>query len=171
MGETAVDDFKPNRSVDGMSGGPLPPRAPDAQSDVNSYENDNLTDLGPANNQPAPSFESHPNNLPISGNGGSGSGKKFKVLTVLFAVLFLATGAFAAYQYTQIQQLNKDAETANAEITKLKAENYSLTYDGKDNSNKVILLTKQNESLSTVAKQLKNACGTKCNDISITVNP
>ncbi len=166
-----MDDFKPNRSVDGMSGGPLPPRAPDTQPANVSYESDNLTDLGPANDQPAPSFESHPNNLPISGNGNSGSGKKFKVLTVLFAVLFLATGAFAAYQYTQIQKLHKDADTANAEITKLKAENYSLTYDSKDNSTKVILLTKQNESLSTVAKQLKNACGTKCNDISITVNP
>ena len=166
-----MDDFKPNRSVDGRSGGPLPPRAPDSQPVNTGYEADNLTDLGPANNQPAPSFESHPNDLQISGNSGGGSGKKLKVLTVIFAVLFLATGAFAVYQYTQIQKLNKDIDTANAEITKLKAENYNLTYEGKDNSTKVILLTKQNESLSTVAKQLKNACGTKCNDITITVNP
>jgi len=171
MGGTKVDDFKPNRSVDGMSGGPLPPRAPDAQPVDSSYDSDTLTDLGPVNNQPTPSFESHPNDLQISGNSNSGSSKKFKVLTVVFAVLFLATGAFAAYQYTKIQTLNKNAETANAEIAKLKAENYNLSYDSKDSSTKVILLTKQNESLSTVAKQLKNACGTKCNDISITVNP
>lgn len=161
-----MDDFKPNRSVDGMSSGAVPSRTPEPGS---AYANDqDLTDLGPTPNSTAPSFESHPNHVPITGNGG-GSGKKAKVFAIIFGVLFLAALAFAFYQYTQVQDTKKQLDTANAEIQKLKAENYSLSYDSKDSTKKYELLSTKTSALESYAKQLKDACGKSCTSITLQV--
>jgi cell division protein FtsB len=179
-----VDDFKPNRSVDGMVGGQgVPPRQPDASddnlgyNDQNNTTTDELTDLGQveghsdatANSSASVQAQAHEsNNLHITGNGKDPS-KKWKVMTILFAILFIASAVFAYYQYTQVQDLQKKVDAANSEVTKLKSDLESVKYDGKDMTNKQDLLTKQNQALTALSKQLKTACGNACRDISLEI--
>jgi len=171
-----VDDFKPNRSVDGMVGGQgVPPKQPDgseevAYNDQQAVSNDGLTDMGQveghAEAAPAQSYES--NDLHITGNGKDPV-KKWKVMTILFAILFIAAAAFAYYEYTQVQDLQKKVDTANSEINKLNTELESVKYGSQDSVKQQELLTKQNQALTALSKQLKTACGNACKDISLEV--
>ncbi len=176
-----MDDFKPNRSVDGMVGGQgVPPKQPESGEENNAYVdqnnmNDDLTDLGQVEghseataNASTQSQSYGANDLHITGNGKDPS-KKWKVMTILFAILFIAAAAFAYYEYTQVQDLQKKVDSANSEVTKLKAELESVKYDSTDSTNKQDLLTKQNQALTALSKQLKTACGNACRDISLEI--
>ncbi len=173
-----MDDFKPNRSVDGMVGGQgVPPKQPDGSEDTNYNEqnvpvNDGLTDLGQVEGHtdaaPAQAQSYESNDLHITGNGKDPV-KKWKVMTILFAILFIAAAALAYYEYTQVQDLQKKVDAANSEVSKLKSELESVKYDSTDSTNKQELLTKQNQALTSLSKQLKTACGNACRDISLEV--
>jgi cell division protein FtsL len=167
-----VDDFKPNKSVDGMMGGAgAPPKEPENNYMNNNQSNDaELSDLGPANETPAtPNNYAHENNdLHISGHVKDPS-KKFKVLTIIFALLFIAASVFAYFQYSQVQDLQKQLDESNAKVQMLNSELDSIKYDTKDATKKQELATKKLEAYQALAKQLKDACGRTCNDISLEV--
>ena len=90
-------------------------------------------------------------------------------MTILFAILFIAAAAFAYYEYTQVQDLQKKVDTANSEINKLNTELESVKYGSQDSVKQQELLTKQNQALTALSKQLKTACGNACKDISLEV--
>jgi hypothetical protein len=172
-----VDDFKPNRSVDGMVGGQgVPPKQPE-EGDDNGYTeqstmNDGLTDLGQVDNHSdATTAQAQPyesNDLHIAGNGKDPV-KKWKIMTILFALLFIAAAALAFYEYSQAQDYKKQLDAANNKVQQLSSELYQVKYDSKDSTNKQELLTKQNQALTALSKQLKTACGNACKDISLEV--
>lgn len=167
-----VDDFKPvNKNVDGIANGPKPVSQMNDYGTQGNYQQNNpeLTDLGTV----TPS--SPINELPVTNQATDDANnnptkkkpnKAIKVWLVVLTLLFIASAAFAVYEYFQIQDYKKKVNELTIQVEKLKAENYDLNYKTKDTSVTQDLVKKENETLKSKNSQLKAACGTACRDIN-----
>lgn len=152
-----------------MMGGGNPPREQENTYSTTNQENSaELSDLGPANDTPTQNYESHENDLHINGHVKDPS-KKYKIMTILFALLFIGASVLAYFQYTKTQDLQTQLDDSNAKVQMLTNELESVKYDTKDATKKQELSTKKMEAYQALAKQLKDACGRSCNDISLDI--
>ncbi len=93
------------------------------------------------------------------------SSKKMKIFLVLSIILAVGFGAVAAWQYTQIKDLQSQVDELTNENQRLNERVYSLNYDNRDLNQKVELLTTENESLKELNKTLLEECGSACTTV------
>lgn len=92
-------------------------------------------------------------------------GKLSKVLLIVFIILFALSGAFAAWQYMQVKDLQTQVDELQKENQRLNERVYSLNYDNRDLNQKIELLTTENEALREINKKLLETCGNACSSI------
>lgn len=94
------------------------------------------------------------------------SGKKRSFFLVLFIILFIAASAFAAWQYMQVRDLQKQVDDLNKQVVQLNSQAYSLNYENRDLNTKLQLQQKEVQLLTDYAKKLKDKCGNSCSTIT-----
>ncbi len=153
-----------------MSGGQQPRPVQNYDLRPDTSDNSNLTDLGAAataTTSPQQSQATSTNYSVSSTSGVKNPSKKAKIFAIVFAVLFVLVAGFAAYQYTQIQDLKKKNEALNTQVKQLEGQLFDVKYKSKDNVTQIDIITKQSTALRATALQLKAACGNACKDIQV----
>jgi len=168
-----MDDIKPNRSMDGLQGtgsnqyGGQPQSVNQTQGVAPAPSTGGLDQFNDSDYAPEtpsqPPVTNEQQFSPVT-SGPKGSSKKLKILLTVFIVLFVAASAAAVYFYLQY---NKKPAPVAVDVTKLKQQNDSLTYDNKTLTTQKTQYEVQIKSLQTTAQQLKTKCGTGCSAIVI----
>lgn len=157
-----MDDIRPPRN----STGPTPTnygRAPSTNQPTMRPAPTSAQTSYAGEQQPveAPHATDNAYSLPVAKKPG----KKLKVFLILSIIIAIALGAFAAWEYTQVKDLQSQVDELKIENQRLNERVYSLNYDNRDLNQKVELLTSENESLQELNKTLLETCGSACSTV------
>lgn len=155
-----MDDIKPPRN---FGSGPTPTnygRSPTQQTgnvppSGQQYAESHAPDQQSHDQVPAESYK-----LPQKKTG-----KKRTIALWVLVVLTLAAGAFAAWEFMQIRDLQTQVDELKQENARLTEKVYSINYDNRDLRQKLELTTTENDSLKELNDKLLETCGAACSTI------